>query len=87
MTYRLDTNKYGRSINALVTLEELRDLATAQGQTDTFEIRGDEIHDSDGVVATFPKYCRQNDGDRQTCELAVYGRDCASNWVMWEIVV
>ncbi len=38
MTYRLDTNKYGRSINALVTLDELRELATAQGQPDTFEI-------------------------------------------------
>ena len=81
MKYRLDTEKYGRSINALVTLEELQEMDA------TVTVRGDEIHDADGVVATFPKYCRQNDGDCETCELAVFGRDCANNWVMWEIKV
>ena len=82
MKYRLDTDKYGRSINALVTLEELQEMST-----DTFTVRGEEIHDATGVVATFPKYCRKNDGDCQTCDLAVFGRDCADNWVMWKVEV
>ena len=82
MKYRLDTEKYGSSINSLVTLEELREMGA-----DTLTVRGDEILDADGVVATFPKYCTQNDGDCQTCDLAVFGRDCAGNWVMWPIEV
>jgi hypothetical protein len=82
MKYRLDTNKYGRSINSLVTLEELWEMGAA-----SVTVRGDEIHDETGVVATFPKYCTQNEGDCETCDLAVFGRDCADNWVMWEIEV
>ena len=80
MKYRLDTNKFGRSINSLVTLEELREMGAA-----SVTVRGDEILDEDGVVATFPKYCTQNEGDCETCNLAVFGRDCADNWVMWPI--
>ena len=84
MRYRLDTNKYGRPINALISLDELR--ARAPGQT--FEVHADEIHDEDGdVVATFPKYCTQNDGDCEICTLAVFGKDCADNWVTWKITV
>jgi len=78
--YRLDTNKFGRSINSLVSLDELREMSAA-----ALTVRGDEILDEDGVVATFPKYCTQNEGDCETCDLAVFGRDCADNWVMWPI--
>jgi hypothetical protein len=80
--YRLDTNKYGRPINALVTLEELRSLSS-----NVIEVPGDELHDEDGLVATLPKYCTQNEGDCETCDLAVFGRDCANNWVSWKIEV
>ena len=82
MKYRLDTNKFGRSINSLVTLEELREMGAA-----SVTVRGDEIHDSTGVVATFPKYCTQNEGDCETCNLAVFGRDCECNLVWWPIEV
>ena len=85
MTYRLDTNKYGRSINSLVTIEELRELGKTEGIADTLEVRGDEIHDADGVIATVPEYCTQNEGDCETCDLAIFGRDCVGNWVTWAI--
>ena len=44
--YRLDTNKFGRSINSLVSLDELREMSAA-----ALTVRGDEILDEEGVDA------------------------------------
>ncbi len=38
MKYRLDTNKFGRSINSLVTLEELWEMGAANSKTKRFRI-------------------------------------------------
>lgn len=77
MKYRIVDANYG-PINSLVTLEELQGMGAVT-------INGSEIRDSAGVVATVPEYCTQNEGDCETCDLAIFGRDCVGNWVTWAI--
>lgn len=52
-TYKLlDADRYGKTVNSVLTLEELHKACTANGWEDTLEVCGDEIHDATGVVAT-----------------------------------